>query len=248
MSMMLPRIIGHRGASGSAPENTLAAFRAAAAAGAKMVEFDVTLSRDGVPVVIHDDTLERTTNGRGNVTDHTAEELAGLDAGSWFSAEFAGEPLPTLAAVIAELARLGVSANVEIKRNIGREAETGRAVALAVRAQWPDSLPTPLISSFDWPTLAAAREATPEIPRGALMETLAPDWLETVRRLECATVNLDWRAADAEAFAALAAARVPLVLWTVNEVEAARRFLASGAAAIITDFPERMSGLQRAVE
>src|SRR5690606_7962488 len=104
----LPRLIGHRGAPAIAPENTLAGFRAAAEAGAAAVEFDVRLSADGIPMVIHDATLDRTTNARGAVGTSTAAELGAVDAGAWFAPRFTGEGVPTLEAAIAELAGLGL--------------------------------------------------------------------------------------------------------------------------------------------
>ena len=109
----LAPVIGHRGAAGCAPENTLASFRKAREQGAAWVEFDVMLSRDEVPVLIHDETLERTTNGRGRVNQLTAAELQSLDAGCRFGPEFVGEPIPTLEAAVAVLLELGLGANLQ---------------------------------------------------------------------------------------------------------------------------------------
>src|SRR5690606_3020467 len=107
----------HRGASTVAPENTIAAFRAARDQGARWVELDVALLADGTPVVIHDVTLDRTTNGKGPLGEMTAADLAGLDAGSWFGAQFAGERLSTLPDVLTALGELGLNVNVEIKQH-----------------------------------------------------------------------------------------------------------------------------------
>ena len=117
---LMPAVVAHRGASAAAPENTLAAMRRAAEMGARWAECDVRLSADGVPVVIHDGTLDRTTDGRGALAAHTAAELARLDAGSWRDAAFAGEPVPTLAALLEEARRLGLGLN-EIGRASCRE-------------------------------------------------------------------------------------------------------------------------------
>ena len=159
MPTLIPRVIGHRGAAGHAPENTLVSLEKAAALGVRWVEFDTKLSADGVPVVFHDDKLERTTDGRGPVAEMPLAELLALDAGTWFGDGFAGEPVPTLGQAMATLTRLGLGANVEIKASPGREAETGDTVGVVLKSDWPETLPAPLISSFDAETLAAAGAA-----------------------------------------------------------------------------------------
>ena len=161
----LPPVIGHRGACGHAPENTLASMRKAAEYGARWVEFDTKLSRDGHVMVFHDDRVERTTDGEGPVADMDLSALKALDAGGWYSKDFMGEPIPTLAEAMAVLATLSLGANVEIKPPPGLEAENGRAVALALARDWPGNLPKPLISSFSPETLRAAAAAAPAIPR-----------------------------------------------------------------------------------
>ncbi|XHO05074.1 hypothetical protein ACEQUB_01970 [Ralstonia syzygii] len=125
-----PRAIAHRGAGKLAPENTLAAFRHGASFGYRMFEFDVKLSGDGVAVLLHDATLERTTSGHGRIDALSFSQIAQLDAGSWHSPAFAGEPVPTLAAVARYLRANGFLANIEIKPVPGTEWRTGAAVAL----------------------------------------------------------------------------------------------------------------------
>jgi len=160
-----PPVIGHRGAAGHAPENTLASIATAAALGATWVEFDVKLTRDGVAVLFHDDALERTTNGTGKVADTTLAEIKALDAGGWYQKRFAGEAVPTLEEAMATLARLNLGANVELKPSPGREAETARTVAGLLKTAWPARLPAPVISSFAPEALAAFAEAAPQFPR-----------------------------------------------------------------------------------
>ena len=240
MALDLPTVIGHRGAAALAPENTLAGFRAAAAAGAGWVEFDVKLSADGVAVLMHDDTLDRTTDGRGAVAAAPASAIAALDAGAWFGPAFRGEPVPTLAEAIAELARLGLGANIEIKPCPGRAEATARAVADMVAAHWPGSLPAPLLSSFEPACLAVARTHAPALPRGLLLKRLAPGWRALAGSLGCASVNLGRRHASASGIAAVLAAGLTLVIWTVNEAVEAARLLAIGASAIITDRPDAL--------
>ncbi|MBC8159434.1 MAG: glycerophosphodiester phosphodiesterase, partial [Alphaproteobacteria bacterium] len=164
----VPKTIAHRGASGHTPENTIAAFRKAAELGAKWVEFDAKLTRDNHAIIMHDDELDRTTNGVGKVAQTDWADISGLDAGSWYGDEFAGEPVPTLSATIRALAELGLGANVEIKPCPGRETETGHMVAAQLVEEWPTSLPVPLFSSFSADSLAAALDVAPPIPRALL--------------------------------------------------------------------------------
>jgi len=240
LALDLPSVIGHRGAAALAPENTLAGFRAATAAGARWVEFDVKLSADGVAVLMHDDTLDRTTDGHGAVAAAPASAIAALDAGGWFGDAFRGERVPTLVEAIAELARLGLGANIEIKPCPGRAEATARAVAAVVAAHWPDSLPAPLLSSFETASLAAAREHAPGLPRGLLLKRLSRDWRDLAVSLDCVSVNLGRRQASASGIAAVLASGLQLVIWTVNEAVEAARLLAAGASAIITDRPDAL--------
>jgi len=240
LALDLPTVIGHRGAAALAPENTLAGFRAAASAGARWVEFDVKLSADGVAVLMHDDTLDRTTDGSGAVAAAPAAAIAALDAGAWFGAGFRGERVPTLVEAIAELERLGLGANIEIKPCPGRAEATAREVAAVVAAAWPGSLPAPLLSSFEPACLAVTRDHAPALPRGLLVKRLAPDWRALAAVLGCASVNLGRRHASASGIAAVLGSGLKLVIWTVNEAVEAARLLAVGASAIITDRPDAL--------
>lgn len=234
MAWAHPRLIAHRGGGTLAPENTLAGLRMAAQQGYRAVEFDVMLSGDGTPVLIHDETLERTTDGRGRVADASDAELARLDAGSWHGAQFAGEPLPSFGDAAELCQALGLWANVEIKPSRGHEAETGRKVALEARELWAGR-PPPLLSSFSLDALAAAREAAPELPRGLLYFAPPFDWLETFRRLACYSLHCSRRYFNRKVLDEANAADIPLLLYTVNDPEDAGQFLRQGVAAIITD-------------
>ncbi|HEX6141517.1 MAG TPA: glycerophosphodiester phosphodiesterase [Geminicoccaceae bacterium] len=231
----LPRIIGHRGAAAEAPENTLASIRAAHAAGTRMVEFDVKLTADDEPVLLHDDRLERTTDGRGPVRERSLEEVRALDAGGWFDRRFAGERVPHLDQAIALCLELGLRVNVEIKPCPGREVRTAEVTLERLRAIWPAAAPAPLVSSFEEAALEVARDRQPDWPRGYLCEALAPDWQARLARLGCATLNLGWRRLSRSDVATLRAAGVPLLVYTVNDVDRARRLLAWGVSALFTD-------------
>ena len=167
-----PRLLAHRGGGALAPENTLAGLRLAARLGYAGVEFDVKLTADGHPILMHDPTLERTTDGKGKVAETTLAAIRALDAGSWFGGRFAGEKVPTLEEALEVMSGLAMGFNLEIKPCPGREAETAQAAAACVRQRWPRYLPQPIFSSFKAEALAAARAAAPEIPRGFLFERL----------------------------------------------------------------------------
>ncbi len=237
VALALPPVIGHRGAPLHAPENSLAGFEKAAELGAQWVEFDVMLSADGIPVVHHDLTLDRTAGRSEAVADLSAESLAEVDVGERFNAHYRGQKLPTLAKVIERLGELNLGANVEIKPAPGREAETTRAVLAALQSHWPSHLPPPLISSFSGAVLAITAEVAPELPRGWLGEKLPEDWQVRVKACGCVSVHLGWVELDEAAAAAVKAAGYALAVWTVNDPEVARRCRAWGADAIITDTP-----------
>jgi glycerophosphoryl diester phosphodiesterase len=236
-ALVIPRLIGHRGAKANAPENTLAAFRQAREEGATWVEFDVRLTKDDVPVVIHDKTLDRTTDGHGRVRETTLAAIKRLDAGRWFAPEFKGERVPTLAEALDCLATLDMGFNLEIKRCSGLERETTRLALELVARRWPPSRSTPVISSFDHDALAEARTVAPDLPRGYLAESLSPRWRATVDALDCRTVHPNWRGLSRRRIAEVKAAGYPLLVWTVNEGPRARELIGYGVDALITDRP-----------
>lgn len=240
----LPRVIGHRGAAALAPENTLAGFRAARDAGACWVEFDVRLSADGVPVVIHDPTLARVAGISARVSRLAAERLASVDVGSRFAPQFHAERVPTLAAALAECDRLGLGANVELKWCGIRSRRLADRAAKVVRSV--PRVPI-LVSSFRPSLLAAFRRRAPEVPRGLLLEALRPGWRATARRLGCATINLGERGLDGRAVAAVRSAHFGVVVYTVNDPAHAARLLAAGVDAVITDRPDALRGISAIV-
>jgi len=233
----VPRVIGHRGAARLAPENTLAGLRKAKAEGVTWVEFDVKLSADGVPVVIHDDTLDRTTDGHGPVREKSAAELARLDAGSWWGPAFAGEPIPTLEAALAALAELGLGANVEIKACPEREAETGEIVGRHLARAWPRNLPPPLLSSFSPEALQAARAVAPDIARGMLVHDRRAEWRELAERVGALSVHTFRAFVTPEFAASVRDAGLELLAYAVNDAAEARRLFGLGARAVSADAP-----------
>lgn len=238
--LSFPRIIGHRGALGHAPENTLAGFRRAALFGVRWVEFDVALTRDNVPVLMHDETVNRTTNGKGKLAQMTAAAVRELDAGAWMSAEFAGERVPTLLEAFETLSALGLGANIEIKPTSGREAETGALVAKQVEAAWPEGLPPPLLSSFKQEALVAARDAAPGLLRGYLFNRVGRDWRKEAEALGCVSIHGNQRTLNRQTAAEIRQAGYHLLSYTVNEASRARLLFDWGVEAVFTDYPDRL--------
>ena len=231
-----PRWIAHRGAGKLAPENTLAAFRLGAAHGYRMAECDAKLSADGVVFLLHDDTLERTTNGHGVGGDQPWSSLSQLDAGGWHSRGFAGEPLAPLEGVARHCHANACWLNIEIKPTPGLEAQTGRAVAAAAQKLW-QSQPgwPPLLTSFQPEALKAAMGAAPDLPRGLLLDTLWSGWLEVARSLECVAIVCNHALWDARLLETARAIHLRMLAYTVNDDWAAQRLLDLGLDGIITD-------------
>jgi glycerophosphoryl diester phosphodiesterase len=239
-----PRLIAHRGAGSLAPENTLAAIRTGHAHGFKAVEFDVALSADSVAVLMHDETVDRTTDGHGPLDHIDASALARLDAGSWHSAAFKGEPVPTFKAAAALCVEFGLWANVEIKPVPGHEADTGRIAALLSREVWRGAPLAPLLSSFQPQALSAARESVPELPRALLFDAVPPDWRAQLASLGCVALHCNGSTLQADTAAEIIATGYGLAVWTVNDLNEAARLFALGVDAIFTDRLDLFAGFQ----
>ncbi len=233
-----PLIFAHRGACKVAPENTLPAFQAAIDLGADGAELDVQYSSDGKLVVMHNPTLEATTNGSGRTTSHTFEELRALDAGSHFAPQFAGTPIPSLDEVLA-LARNKLLLNIELKSFETPTVNIGVDVVARVRAHsMTDQV---VISSFNPLALRRAKKAGPEIECALLTAPDLPGWMRA--RLTLWFSRMDGMHPEHpmvdEAYMAWARTRkLPIRPWTVNEEADMRRLIALGVDAIITDLPD----------
>lgn len=238
--LLLPKIVGHRGAAGHAPENTLAGFRTAKALGVGWVEFDVHLTADGRCVVIHDDLIDRTTDGQGEVGSMVLEELASYDAGAWFDPRFTGETVPTLEEVIDLLSDLGLGANVELKPSPGAEDATATATLELLRAAWPDHLPPPLVSSFDYRSLEVAYEVAPEIARGLLLDTVTDEWRGLAEAVEASTIHCGHTPLTPARAKEIRAAGYPLFCYTVNHAGRAQELFGWGVSGVFTDVPDQI--------
>jgi glycerophosphoryl diester phosphodiesterase len=242
-----PRWIAHRGAGKLAPENTLAAFRTGAAHGYRMFECDVKLSADGVPFLMHDANLQRTTNARERLTidpgtrssdiggDHPWSTLSQLDAGQWHSRAFAGEPLPTLEAVAHFCLRNGYLLNIEIKPTPGTDRHTGEVVAQHAARLWKGAAVAPLLTSFEVDALAGALSAQPDLPRGLLLDELWEGWLEKAMELQCQALVCNHMLWDGSTVQQAKNAGLRTLSYTVNDPSVAQRLIDLGTDGVITD-------------
>jgi glycerophosphoryl diester phosphodiesterase len=192
------------------------------------------LDADGVPVVIHDETLERTTSGHGRVAETNSDQLLRLDAGGRHHRAFAVEPLPTLDQVLALCAELGLWANVEIKPSTGLDVETGRVVARHVAA----ATGALLLSSFSTVALCAAASGAPRVPRAVLVEAIPADWRARLAETGALALHSSACALTADALRAVRAEGVALACYTVNRRDEAESLLAAGVSAVFTDRPD----------
>jgi len=222
--LQLPQVIGHRGAMAYAPENTIASFREAKKRGAAWVEIDVKLTADGVPVVMHDESLKRTMDVHRLVARTSCAELP--------------PAVPTFEQAIACFLELGLGCNVEIKPCEGREAETARVVVETLRRCWPAALPAPLLSSFKDESLEVAQKAAPEFARALLVSELGEDWRARAEAVGAVGMNVGRRKLTAEGALAVKRAGYVLSVWTVNDPDEARAIVGMGADCIITDMPD----------
>ncbi len=236
-----PKILAHRGGGTLAPENTLGAIRLGAEMGFKGVEFDVMLSGDGTPVLIHDTTLQRTTGTRGDVARTSYADLQRLDAGAWQGARWRGERIPRLEDAARLCRELGLWANVEIKPALGYERRTGEAVARMAAELWRGAQSPPVLSSFSPVALAAARAAAPQLPRGLLLGRLPPYWREMLRDLECVALHGNHRVLNRRVVAAIREAGCAVLAWTVNDRRTARKLLGRGVDCLVTDRLDRIA-------
>ena len=242
-----PLWIAHRGAGKLAPENTLAAFRVGAAHGYRAFECDVKLSADGVPFLLHDDTLDRTTPEQGVAGLRPWAALSRLDAGAWHSRAFAGEALPSLDAIAAYVQHNSFALNLEIKPTPGQEHATGVAVGQACVSLWAAAESPLLFSSFRPDALQGARESAPAIPRALLIDTLWPGWFQMAQQLACVAVVSNHRLMDAALLSQIHGSGLRALCYTVNEVADAQRLLGLGIDGLITDAVDRFSPASTAV-
>lgn len=245
-----PRLFAHRGGGSLAPENTLAAFRLGQSLGYAGHEFDVKLSKDGIAILLHDATLERTTNGKGRAADLSGDELKALDAGAWHSEAFRGEPVPTFEEVARLLLSKGTLADVEIKPTPGFERETGERVAQLAAKLWKDAPVPPLLSSFSFEALMAAKLAAPDLPRAWLASRFTEEDWDRMAALEAVSLHTNHRKLESANIARLHERGYRVLAYTVNDAAIAEQWFAAGIDGMVTDnlrefaqrFPDALRG------
>ncbi|MEP3350665.1 MAG: glycerophosphoryl diester phosphodiesterase [Marinomonas sp.] len=236
------KVMGHRGAALLAPENTLSSIRAAAAAGATWVEIDVYLIAEGGLVIFHDDTLERCTNGEGVTRDAQLNYVIGLDAGSKFSADFAGEKVPTLLEALECIQSLGLGLNLEIKHD-GADVETiVPAVMEMLKTHWLDNNKL-MISSFNHAALQMSYGINSDRHLAQLYEDIPDNWQEELESIQAYSLNCDYSRLTETQAKAVKAAGYKLLCYTANDPQAVESHWAWGMDAVITDDPSKFAFL-----
>ena len=243
MSLKLPKVIGHRGAAAYAPENTLESIHTAADIGIEWVELDVKLTKDDIPILFHDDTLERTTNGAGAIAEINYDDLKQLEAGSWYSDSFAGVKIPTLEEAVDVLIARNLGLNLEIKPCPGRERETAEA-ALDLLSQIWDDHDRLLISSFQHVALETAKDIANDWHRGLLLapegeeNEIDPNWHDLADYLDIKTINLGTKIASRDIIEEIIDKDLHPLVYTVNDPHQARQFQSWGVEALFSDEPD----------
>jgi glycerophosphoryl diester phosphodiesterase len=236
-----PKVLAHRGGGKLAPENTLAAMRCGFEHGFRAVEFDVMLTADGVPILMHDDTLGRTVPGSGSIADISAAELTRRDAGAWFGAQFAGEPVPLFIDAARFCKGLGIWMNIEIKPAPGFDEATAETAAMVVGEVFAAEIAAgktaqlPLFSSFSYAAVQAAQRAQPGVPRAWLVDRIPADWRDRLEQVDAVALHTNHKNLTPALAAEVKQAGYGLFCYTVNERERAAEIRAWGVDAFCTD-------------
>lgn len=234
-------IIGHRGTKAYIAENTLESVIKAAALGALWVEFDVKLSKDNHLIIMHDDDVDRTTNGQGQVADLSLAELKQLNAN--FMSDTPIMRIPTLGELAKILFEYKLGANIELKPNPNEAQATGKAVAAWINQNWPKGLKAPIVSSFEFESLAAFNEVIEcDIEIALLYDTPLPDdYLNDVKQYKASSIHINKNHVTAKLVQELKSHNLPLRSYTVNDKEMALQFKEWGVKSIFTDKADLLS-------
>jgi glycerophosphoryl diester phosphodiesterase len=237
---IVPPVIAHRGASAYAPENTLVSFLKAKELGARWLEFDVMLSADSEVVVIHDETIDRTTNAQGFVENYPYSFLKMLDAGGWFDREFLGEKIPLLSEVIDFLYQHQLSANIEIKLPSGNEEYKVKKIMDVITTHWRKDMAPPLISSFSVPALRVVRQYSAGAEIGLLLDEWSSGWEDFCDELECISVHVAEHLLTKEIIQKIRSTNRLVLGYTVNDPGRAKELFSFGIDAIFSNCPDTM--------
>jgi glycerophosphoryl diester phosphodiesterase len=236
-------LIAHRGDNAHFPENTLEAFRAAKDCGADCVEFDVMLTKDGEAIIFHDETLDRTTNGKGCVGDYTLEYIKTLDAGSWFNQSFQYVQVPTLVETVQLLTELNLNANIELKPCGDTAVQTAKVALEIVKKYWPKDKKPPLISSSNHQCLEQAQIDCSQYPRALLMDEWEEDCCEIAKKYECFSINICHTSLTSERVNEIKDAGFLVYSFTVNKMSQAEKLKQIGVDGIFSDYPRLLDSV-----
>ena len=241
----LPKIIGHRGAKGLAPENTLASIKKALSFGLSFVEIDVKVTKDNIPILIHDKTINRTTNGKGMCHKYNFKELKNLDAGSWFSSRYKKEKILSLEDCIDFIKTNKMGINIELKPNKGKEEDNVIAIQNIIKNNYKINC---FFSSFDVLSVKLIQEKIPYIPRGILIDKSnkesLKDTVNICKKYDCFSVGLDKKITNYEIIKYFKSMNLLVNIFTVNNIQSAKTFFAWGADSIFTDRPDYFKHFQ----
>lgn len=218
----------------------MAGFAEAARLGVPWIELDVQASRDLMPMVFHDARLERTSDGVGALTERDSAYLSGLDIGSWYSPEFRGERLPSFAAVLDQLIKLGLGLNMEIKAEDDRAVLTAEAGLAQALQQWPLDRPPPLVSSFSRPALAAAQRLAPHWPRGFVADIWLPDWRSVIAEFGCSTIHIGQAALSEATVREARGIGLQVLGYVVDDPLVAHQMWGWGVSSLFSDRPDQL--------
>lgn len=235
---MITRIAAHRGVASLAPENTLAGIYKAAELGLSWIEIDTQLSADGIPVIIHDQTVERCSNGNGAVADLHFAELQQLDVGSWFDGVFADQRLPSLSQVLTVCQSLGLQINLELKLHAGDDVNKlcEQVARVIEQSEFPSQ--HLLISSFDHQAMLQIKKRLPEVRRGQLWEGLCDNWLEKLQAIDAHSAHCNYREISKQQAMQIKQSGYQLICYTANDPDEVREHWQWGVDLMITDKPQ----------
>ncbi|MEC6813727.1 glycerophosphodiester phosphodiesterase family protein [Photobacterium toruni] len=230
-------IAGHRGARAVAPENTLISMKAAADAGATWIETDTQLCDDLIPVIIHDKSVRRCTNGSGSVRHKSLSELKQLDAGSWFATEFADATIPTLVELLQACDEYGLSLNLEIKVHYEEEVELQVLKTIETIKDYGFDTNKLILSSFSYNAVKHCLKLWPEVRRGLIIEDWVPDIERLDAKLNLYSIHLDHHLLNEKLAKEITDAGKVLQIWTMNDPQQVAKFTRWGVSTIISDNP-----------
>ena len=236
----IPKIIGHRGAAGLAPENPFSSLIKAAEMGLTYVEIDVKISKDKIPILLHDDNLKRTAKINGLCSNYTYEELLKFDFGIWFSKKFKNEKILSLAKALDFFYINNIGVNIELKPNKGKEKDNIESITKVIKSK--KILPNYFFSSFDTSSLKFVKRNFPNSPRGFLIDNYSfydkKDIIEICKELKCFCVGIDSNIANKNSINFFKKNKLKVNVYTINNLKFAKKLFLLGVSSIFTDRPD----------